>query len=80
MAVSRVLLARTQPNPNALIKEHRTSQNALNCDHWTESSRTRISDSAAELKMDETLWCFYGPYYVTFLQKTYIILLIDIHK
>lgn len=33
MAVSRVLLARTQPNPDALIKEHRTSQNALNCDH-----------------------------------------------
>lgn len=61
MAVSRVLLARTQPNhanPDALIKEHRTSQNALNCDPWTESSRTRISDSAAELKMDETLWCF----------------------
>lgn len=33
MAVFRVLLARPQPYPNALIKEHRTSQNALNCDH-----------------------------------------------
>lgn len=53
MAVSRVFLAYPQ------CQDQRASHELKRTEHdWTESPRARITDSVAELKMDEALRCF----------------------